>query len=65
MFWNEAKRQWQRHPQCHCDRDPCICAWLDPLDTHGRPIPNTISAAMRRAMEEGSDPRQVPLKGVA
>lgn len=52
MFWNEAARRWMPHPQCRCDREPCICCWLDPLDAQGRPITDTIIAEMRQALAE-------------
>jgi hypothetical protein len=44
MFWNEAKRQWERHPDCRCNHgitEPCLCSWLRPLDDQGKSICGT------------------------
>lgn len=46
MFWNEAKRRWERHPDCRCqhkDGQPCICLFLSPLDANGKPIRGTLT----------------------
>lgn len=38
MWWDEATRQWKRHPMCDCDHDPCYCLNLPMLDEKGKPI---------------------------
>lgn len=47
MWWNETARRWERHPDCRCDLNPCVCSWLRPLDQNGRPIQYPAIDAMR------------------
>ena len=47
MWWDEQNRQWRRHPDCTCDREPCVCNWLDPLDEKGQPIKGTVIEKVR------------------
>ncbi len=62
MWFDEVERKWKRHPMCECQRDPCICAWLPPLDKHGKPIPfpifddirASIAARAKRDTERGA-----------
>lgn len=48
MFWNPVTCRWEKHPDCHCDRDPCVCRWLRPLDDEGHPLPYVIFEALSR-----------------
>lgn len=38
MYWNEAKRRWEKHPDCRCYQAVCVCRGLRPLDPFGIPI---------------------------
>lgn len=38
MFFNLQTRRWEPHPLCTCQRDPCYCPNLPPLDKDGKPI---------------------------
>lgn len=54
MWWDESERRWRRHPDCECERDPCVCPWLDPLDRNGKPIKGTIIEDIRKAITKES-----------
>lgn len=53
MWWDQARREWRKHPHCTCDHDPCVCHWLRPLDRFGVPIPSPVIDALR---EHHDDP---------
>lgn len=38
MWWDEAARQWKRHPMCRCGHTPCYCSNLPALGAHGKPV---------------------------
>jgi len=47
MWWDESTRTWRKHPMCTCEKPTCICAWLPPLDDHGKPLRGSFAEAMR------------------
>lgn len=38
MYFDKITKQWKRHPSCKCNREPCICRGLMPLDENGKEI---------------------------
>lgn len=50
MWWDEKGKQWRKHPDCTCERDPCVCRWLDPLDQDGKPIKGTMIERLRERL---------------
>lgn len=52
MYWDEATREWVRHPGCTCRRDPCVCVGLPPLDHFGEPLqPYPIGDVLRASLK--------------
>lgn len=56
MWWNEAERRYEAHPDCRCGQAedwqrgknrPCYCMFLRPLDGKGQPIPNVVIDGLR------------------
>lgn len=59
MWWDEARREWRKHPDCTCDRDPCLCPYLRPLDQFGIPMPYPIMDALRESLKVRTQERQL------
>lgn len=51
MYWDEATREWRKHPDCRCGQDPCVCRYLRPLDEFGIPGKYPILEKLRESLK--------------
>lgn len=60
MWWDEARREWRKHPDCRCDRRPCLCPGLRPLDAFGIPMDYPV---LTNSCAPEPEPDEVPICG--